>query len=146
MRPGALVLLWVAQGSQPPQIRGLYGWGITTDEVRQDEEGSLRIHLQYVERWVSKTDHAKNVPDEDHIAPIPAAEILGLPAWSDHLLAVMPVGTNFLVTAEQLEALLDHIVDVRFPESKLRRAVHSDTKGEHLDTSGFRHVRLVAKE
>ncbi len=146
MRPGALVLLWVAKGSQSPQIKGLYGWGVTTDEVKQDDEGRLRIRLQYVERWVSKTDDEKKVDDENHIAPIPADKVLDLPAWKDHLLAVMPAGTNFLVTAEQLQELTDNIVDAKFQGSQFRRAVNQDIEGGKLDPNGFTFKRLVAKE
>jgi hypothetical protein len=136
MYPGLPVLLWEAQGSKQKAIRGLYGWGITTDDVKQDATGRLRIRLQYIERWVSKAN--EKLPLEEHVAPIPANEVLSLPAWKDtHLLAIMPIGTNFLVSVKQLEELSDQIVQNRFPSSQFKYAVQQDIKGEQLDWNAF---------
>lgn len=137
MRPGALVLLWEAQGSKPKAVRGLYGWGIMTEEPAPDATGKLRVRLQYVERWVSRKD--KDTPPGDHTAPIPGTAVLALPAWQDHLLAVMAIGTNFLVTPDQLEQLSEHIVTVRFPGSQFDRAVRAEGEGQQLDPSTFAH-------
>jgi hypothetical protein len=143
MYPGVLVLLWEAQGSKPKEIKGLYGWGITTDDVKPDDTGRLRIRLQYIERWISKTD--RNKPFAEHIAPISANDVLSLPAWRDkHLLDVMPIGTNFLVNAKQLEELSNHIVRLRFPGSQFQQAVALDLKGERLDWTAFVPKRSLA--
>ena len=137
MRPGALVLLWEARGSGPRAVRGLYGWGIMTEEPAPDATGRLRVRLQYVERWISKKD--RDIPRENHTAPLPGAAVLALPAWKDHLLAVMAIGTNFLVTPNQLEQLSERIVTVRFPDSQFGRAVRAESDGQQLDPSTFAH-------
>lgn len=136
MYPGVLVLLWEAQGSKPKEIKGLYGWGITTDAVKPDATGRLRIRLQYIERWVSKVD--KNKSSAEHTAPIPADDVLSLPAWrGKHLLDVMPIGTNFLVSGKQLEELSNRIVRFRFPKSQFQEAIELDMRGERLDWTAF---------
>ncbi|MFN2133264.1 MAG: hypothetical protein ACK2VD_22250 [Anaerolineae bacterium] len=143
MGPGALVLLWEAQGSRPKAVKGLYGWGILTEEPAPDG-GRLRVRLMYVERWITEKD--KDTPLEDHLAPIPGTDVLALPAWQDHLLAVMPIGTNFLVTPEQLEQLSDRIVTLRFPDSQLDRAVRVANDGQQLDPSGFAHELIYERQ
>jgi hypothetical protein len=146
MYPGVLVLLWEAQGSKQQAVRGLYGWGITTDNVKPDANGRMRIRLQYIERWVSEAD--KNLPLEEHVAPIPANDVLSLPSWKDtHLLAVMPSGTNFLVSARQLEELATQIVRFRYPMSQFQQAVELDLEGERLNWDAFTpQLSFEAKE
>jgi len=144
MRPGALVLLWEAQGSRSKAVKGLYGWGILTEEPAPDPGGRLRVRLMYVERWIAQTD--KDTPLEDHLAPILGIDVLALPAWQDHLLAVMPIGTNFLVTPEQLEQLSDRIVAPRFPDSQFDRAVRTANDGQQLDPSGFAHELIYERQ
>jgi hypothetical protein len=142
MRPGALVLLWEARGREQVAVRGLYGWGITTDEVGPDEKGDLRIPVHCVERWVHPDDDESNVPDDQHIAPIPGSEVLDLPSWSGHQLATMPIGTNFLVSREQLGQLSELVVKPAVPDSQFPQAVDQVTKGEGLDPGLFKPVRL----
>ena len=132
MQPGRLVLLWEAKGTKAENVRGLYGWGVTIDELTRDTRGRLRIRLQYIERWVSKTDESKE-NREDDIAPIAASEVLGLNTWRNHLLSVFAAGTNFVVTPEQLEELSERIVKVRFPKSKFREAVEQYVVEGRLD-------------
>lgn len=146
MRPGALVLLWEAQGRQSPAVKGLYGWGITTDGVYTDDEGRRRIRLRYVERWVHPADNAGQVPDEHHIAPVPAKAVMALPGWQDHPLAVMPIGTNFLVTVEQLQELWHRLLDVNLPGSQLGQVLPLEVQGVPLDPNAFEPQRIVAKE
>lgn len=136
MKPGVLTLLWEAQGSEDPAVRGLYGWGITLAEPAPDERGRLRIPLQYVERWVSAGDAKRNVPESDHVAGIPAQEVLSLPSWQDHPLAKMPVGTNFIVTPAQLEELSD-IVQKKYPGSAFPQAARLDQEGKPLAVEQF---------
>ena len=131
MYPGALTLLWEAQGRQRGPVRGLYGWGITTGEVRRNAAGRQRIPLKYVERWVLKSD--KDLPASGHMAAIPASVVLGLPHWSDHLLNKMSIGTNFLVSPEQVEELDRVVVQTKFPASQFAAAVRRELAGERLD-------------
>jgi hypothetical protein len=146
MDSGQLVLLWSAKGRTGSRaIKGLYGWGITTNSP-QDYSGELRIPLKYIERWVSKNDYVNKVPIEKHIAPIPAKTVFQLPSWKNHLLAVMPIGTNFLVTKEQLNELLYRIVSVRFPTSQLRQAVNLSIEGKQLNPDNFKPNKVVATE
>lgn len=149
MGPGMIVLLWEARGSEPPEVRGLYGWGITTSELQKDYEGRARIRVQYIERWVSKTDAEKKVPDENHIAPIPASEVLNLRSWSDHLIESLPVGTNFIVTDTQLRDLLYERVLEKFnDDTQLKKAVVLLTGWgkDRLYQSDFEPKRIVAKK
>lgn len=136
MKPGVLTLLWEAQGSEAPAVRGLYGWGITLTEPAPDELGRLRILLQYVERWVSAGDAKRNVPESDHVAGIPAQEVLSLPSWQDHPLKKMPVGTNFVVLPAQLEELSD-IVRKKYPGSAFPKAARLDQQGKPLVVEEF---------
>ena len=144
MHEGVLVLLWEAKGSKPSAVKGLYGWGITTGEMHRDAEDRTRIPLKYIERWVSKSDRDSDVADQDHVAPIGAAQLFALPSWKGHVLAVMPVGTNFMVGARQLLELTDSIVDTTFSGSQFRRAVELDVVGKRLDANTFVPDRLVA--
>ena len=91
-------------------------------------------------------DEQQETPDELHRAPIPAHIILELETWRDHQLSVMPIRTNFLVNAEQLEQLFRRIIVKRFPDSQFERAVSFDRRGEPLDWTVFKPLRLVEKE
>ncbi|MBN1857392.1 MAG: hypothetical protein JW846_10635 [Dehalococcoidia bacterium] len=144
MHEGALVLLWESKGSMPDSVKGLYGWGITTGEMKPDAEGRMRIPLRYIERWVSKNDHDTHVPEKDHVAPVAAAQVFALPSWKAHVLAVMPVGTNFLVGARQLLELTESVVDTTFAGSQFRRAVELDVAGKRLEADSFVPYSLVA--
>ena len=79
MHEGILVLLWEAKGSKPDAVKGLYGWGVTTGEMKPDAAGRTRIPIKYIERWVSKRDHETHVPVKDQIAPVAAAQLLRSP-------------------------------------------------------------------
>jgi hypothetical protein len=140
MYPGALALLWEAQGRQPRPVRGLYGWGITTGGLKRDASGRLRIPLTYVERWVLKED--RDLPDEQHMAAIPAAAVLGLPSWSDHLLNKMSIGTNFLVSPGQLDELARALVQSKFPGSQFAAAVRLDLEEKSLDPASFQFRKI----
>ncbi len=142
MHPGQIVLLWNAKGKSSLNVKGLYGWGITTGEPKHDSTGKFRINVEYIERWISKHDAINNVPPENQNAPVSAGNVLALPSWKGHLLATMPIGTNFLVTQDQLDELLNQIIDVRFPSSQLRRAVNSSKYRNQIDPSEFKHSLL----
>lgn len=145
MHSGRLVLLWEAKGRKEEAVKGLYGWGITTREVWSRANEAM-IGLQYVERWVDKNDDARSVPDGEHVAAIPGKDMLGLPSWSQHRLNTMPMGTNFLVSREQLEELSERIVKVRLPDSRLPEAVSRAISGEAISPDLFEPVRVVVKE
>jgi hypothetical protein len=137
MKPGVLTLLWEAQGSEPLAVKGLYGWGITLAEPVPDKNGRLRIPLQYVERWVSASDSQANAPESRHIAGIPAQQVLSLSSWQDHPLAKMPVGTNFVVTPDQVKELCEVIVQKKYPSSAFPQAAQLDQAGKPVDVQNF---------
>lgn len=145
MWPGKLVLLWVAKGHEPPQVRGLYGWGITTGEVRPDSHNELRIRLQYIERWVAKSDHDADTPPAQHRAPIPASKILSLPSWKKHPLATIPAGTNFLVSEQQMRELLK-VVGAHGLALQFQQAYEQSLSGSPLPLGSFEPGHVVAKE
>ena len=136
MKPDVLTLLWEAQGSQSPVVRGLYGWGVTLDEATPDERGRMRILLQYVERWVSAGDVKQNTPEYNQVAGIPASVVLSLPTWQDHLLNKMPVGTNFIVSPAQLKAL-SGLVQKKFPGSAFPQAAQLYLQSKPLSLGQF---------
>ncbi len=133
---GALFLLWLSQGKQPTRVRGLYGWGITTENSKEDKQGKLHILLKCVERWDSHTADK---------APIEASDILNLPAWKDHRLKTDFEWSHFPVSVEQLRELCDCIMDI-FPDSQFREAIDTEMRRERLDPNLFEHKSLVAKE
>lgn len=136
MKLGVLTLLWEAQGSEDPAVRGLYGWGITLSEPAPDTLGRLRIPLQYIERWVSAGDAKRNIPESEHVAGIPAQDVLSLPSWQDHPLAKMPIGTNFIVLPVQLEEL-SLIVQKKYPGSAFPPAARLDQERKPLSVEEF---------
>lgn len=142
--PGALVLLWEAQGSAGRAVRGLYGWGITTAGPAADERGKLRVPLLYVERWV-RAGELDSPPTEQH-APVMANDLLALPAWSDHLLATLPSGTNFLVTEPQLRELAELLRDRLDPQSNFHAALQLNIAGTPIAPEQFSAQLLMMKQ
>lgn len=140
MRSGEVVLLWEAQGHFEASVRGLYGWGLTTDEPTRDSRGDLRVPVLYVERWVARED--ANVPAAEHRAPMPTSKVLGLPSWGDHLLSTMPVGANFLVTEQQLWEVAG-LAAKMFPDTQLVKAAELDAAGQKISVNKFKAARLV---
>lgn len=136
MKSGVLTLLWEAQGSKDQAVRGLYGWGVTLDEPSPDKRGRLRIPLQYIERWICTRDVAGDVPKPDHSAALAARDVLSLPSWKQHQLNTMPIGTNFLVLPVQLRELRV-LVEERYPNSALPRAIQNDIDGSPLVANDF---------
>ena len=142
MYPGVPVLLWQSKGSDSKNLpyKGLYGWGITTEEVKLDVEGRSRIRLQYIEHWIPKLDPITNEPCQR--APLPADKVLSLPSWKEHLLATMPIGTNFLVNSKQLEELFYSLIDEHFPKTQFRKVIESNSKGIPLNAKEFISVEI----
>ena len=136
---GALVLLWSAQGRTTRSnlaVSGLYGWGITSDDVRE-QEGRYRIPLQYVERWITASDNDDKVPPAEQSAPIPATEVLTLSTWQDHLLNLVRVGSNFLMTDEQMDQLWQELVAGRIANSQLGAAIDAERNNPPLNPQQF---------
>lgn len=144
MRPGRLVLLWEAKGKQRLEVRGLYGWGIITSGVAEGAGGRETIRLQYVERWLHPDDAARKVPDRRHVAAIPASEVFDLPSWPEHRLKTLPIGTNFVVTKQQLEELSERIVKRRLTSSQFPGAVNQVMSGQAVWPASFEPIRVVA--
>jgi len=142
MKPGTVTLFWEAQGQEKYAIRGLYGWGIVEAEPAEDVNGKLRVPLTYIERWVSSHDAEYSVPVSEHIAAIPADEVLALRSWRDHLLARMPVGTNFIVSGEQMIEL-SKIVLKKYPSSAFEKATATAREGKRLKTEEFVAQRVM---
>jgi hypothetical protein len=136
MKPGKLTLLWQAQGKEKEAVKGLYGWGILQDEPTRDTHGRLRVPLMFIERWVSARDIRNDVEGSEQVAAISASDVLELPSWKDHLLAKMPIGTNFLISAKQLEEL-NEIVAVRYPTSAFSCAAIMDKDGIPIEADKF---------
>jgi len=144
MKPGTLTLLWEAQGEQQKAVKGLYGWGILQAEPARDVRGRLRVPLIYIERWVSAGDVRNKVPEPQHMAAIPADDILKLGSWRDHLLAKMPIGTNFLINVNQIEEL-SRIVMKKYPTSAFEQAADLDKAGKTLTTEEY-ETKVIEEE
>ena len=141
MKTGVLTLLWEAQGTKSKLIRGLYGWGITLAEATPDEQGLLRIPLQYVERWICAEDAKKGVLEAEQNAGIQAKDVLTLESWHDHLLNKMAIGTNFKILPLQLKEL-SSLVSKKYPESKFPEAVRLQNEGIPLNVNKFKNQYL----
>lgn len=138
MQSGRLVLFWSAQGSQPPNVRGIYGWGISTGEMVKDKEGNLRLPVRYIERWVHPNDVQQKTSPENQIAPISANSIRQLHSWSDHLLVINPIGGNFVINREQMLEFLVLVKNI-FPKSQLIKASQIDGT---IDPNRFKPMML----
>ena len=144
MKRGTLTVLWEAQGKQRKAVRGLYGWGILHGEPARDVRGLLRAPLTYIERWVSADDTVNEVPLAQQVAAIPADDVLELESWRDHLLARMPIGTNFLIDKKQIEEL-SGVVMRRYRRSAFGEAAELDAAGESLPLDRF-ETRAIQEE
>ena len=94
MRKGDVVYFWLAH--KDPSLRGIYGWGIITAQApRIDERGVYRIDVEhrciFREHWKKK-----------HIT---IWRIRNDPVLRDLLISRMAIGTNFLLTDEEDEAI-----------------------------------------
>jgi hypothetical protein len=135
MYPGALVLLWEAKGRREEKYKGFYGWGVTTELPKEDQFGKLRIRIIYIVRWIVKSD--AEIDPEETVAPIPANTVWTLDKWRGHPLQVMPVGTNFLATPEQIQELDMKVVAPKFQDSQFEIATNLETKGKRIDWTIF---------
>lgn len=80
MAPGDVVFFWMAG---PPEIRGIYGWGVLISVAELDvEDGAFSVNVRYEQRYG---------------APLLARDLKNHPRL--RMLPVLrnPVGTNFLV-------------------------------------------------
>jgi hypothetical protein len=141
MQPGQLVLLWEARGRQEEEVRGLYGWGITTSPVDVNEKPP-RIDVAYIERWIHPRDadlavQKKEAPPEEYIAPVPASEVFSLPSWEGHRLNKIAQGANFIISFEQLEELCREIIQPWSSDSQLPGTLERLQAGETLDVKAF---------
>ena len=137
MKPGTLTLLWEAQGTKNVPVKGLYGWGIIEADPASDVRGRIRVPLMFIERWVSAYDVRNKIANPNHRAAILAEEVFKLESWRDHLLARMPIGTNFLVTANQVEEL-SRIVMKKYTTSMFKQAADLDKAGQTLAIAKFK--------
>lgn len=93
MKRGDIVYFWL--GGDPAE-RGLYGWGVITDEKPIFyEDSGYRIEVEY----------RRFFPDYHPSMHIPSEEIRADPALENHLIFRMPVGTNFMLTDEEDQAI-----------------------------------------
>jgi hypothetical protein len=85
----------------PPEIRGIYGWGvIVANTPRRDDESMYRIDVEYkcrFEKGRKATHISSSILQEDSIL-------------RDHVLFRMPLGTNFMLSEEESEALRKIVV------------------------------------
>lgn len=144
MRPGEIVLFWLARGGKSPKVRGIYGWGLIDEPVYTDERGDLRLPVRYVERWVRQGEEGME-PDKQH-APIPCADVLSLPSWSENLISVNPQGSTFLVSEEQLRELTEQLIAKRIPRSQLMRATELYLRQRNLSGESFSYLTIPLEE
>jgi hypothetical protein len=145
MKQGILTLFWEAQGKkQAKPVKGLYGWGILLSEPKGDAGGRLRVPLIYIERWISATDVKNKTALPNQGPAVPANIVLNLKSWTNHPLATMPIGTNFLVTPQQLQDLCSEVMNI-YPQSAFSQAVKLDTNGVALIPSQF-EMKYVKEE
>jgi hypothetical protein len=94
MRKGSIVYFWFANKNR--ELRGIYGWGvITADAPKLDDEEIYRIAVQHKRSFL---DHKKR----KHIS---IDEIEKDPVLKDLLIMRMAIGTNFLLTYEEDQAI-----------------------------------------
>ena len=83
------------------EYRGIYGWGSIVDNSPSlDSTGIYRVRVKY----------QKNFLDHDPPIFISSDEIANQPALQDLLILRMPIGTNFLLTETQEQAIQSLIV------------------------------------
>jgi len=93
MKKGDIVYFWL--GGDPSE-RGLYGWGIISADAPKLYEGrGYRIEIEYRCNFLDRKP-PKHVSSED---------IRKDPFLNNHLIFRMPVGTNFLLSDEEDQAL-----------------------------------------
>jgi len=97
MRPGGLVFFWQA-GQET--VRGLHGWGrLVSEPYRQADD--FRVDVRF----------------DCRIQPhIPASVIRAEPILHNHPIFTVRVGSNFLLSDDELEALTTLIPTVIRPE------------------------------
>lgn len=133
LQKGRLVLFWSAKGNEPPAVRGFYGWGISTENIKLDHQGKQRLPVRYVEQWILQDDIQLNKSPKEYSAPIPASAVFNLSSWTNHLLAINPRGSTFIVNNLQMKQLVE-LVKVNYPNSQLESASLSE---ELLDPKMF---------
>ena len=93
MKKDDIVYFWLGGD---PSIRGLYSWGVITDDEPKFYEGrGYRIEVEYRRFFL------------DYQPPmyIPGEEVRADPILENHLLFRMPIGTNFILTNEEDQAI-----------------------------------------
>ena len=116
MKKGEVVYFWQAGD---PISRGLYGWGVIVGDEPQLRKGAgYRVDVEYVR------DFAQDAP-EGHI---PSDRIRQDPALHDHLIFRMPIGTNFVLSDEEDQAIRTIIAGEIGPDSAppLSKPLESD--------------------
>ncbi len=144
LRAGQLILLWEARGSQEPEVRGLYGWGITVGEIRGNNS-HYEIPVTFIERWVHQSDRNLDDLGKSTRAPIAAADVLVLPSWKSHRLARMPIGTNFPVNTNQLKEIVESLIKSRLSDSQFSKAVATVLRSSDLDPTDFQCKKLIVQ-
>lgn len=89
MKRGDIVFMWQAG---PAEIRGVYGWGRIVGR-----------EPHYYERWGHGVDVQYEKVFPNHLS---SDAVRALPAFADHVLFKMAIGTNFELTPDQKGALV----------------------------------------
>jgi hypothetical protein len=93
MHKDDIVYFWLGGDRE---YRGIYGWGVISSELPfLDDQGIYRIKVEY----------RKNFLDHDPPAFVSSDKINQDPVLQDLLIIRMPIGTNFLLTDSQDQAL-----------------------------------------
>jgi len=105
MKKGDVVYFWQAGD---PVNRGLYGWGVIVgDEPQLRKDAGYRVDVEY------KHSFAQDSP----VGHIPSDRIRRDPVLQDHLLFRMPLGTNFVLSADEDQAIRTIIAEEIGPDS-----------------------------
>ncbi len=95
MAVGDIVYFWRA-GEREKAKRGLYAWGRIVGDVKYYEGWGWGIRVEYVKRFPRF---------------ISASTLNKYPAFANHLLNRMPIGTNFSVSKDENEAIKNAILE-----------------------------------
>ena len=96
MVPGEIVYFWLAGDRSH---RGLYGWGTIGRAPHSQPDSGYRVEVLYRHSFLQHSPRTC----------VPSHELSKAPRLSDHLLFRMPMGTNFLLNAEEDQAVRDAI-------------------------------------
>jgi len=100
MKAGVVVYFWMAG---KPEIRGIYGWGNISGEIKQDEKGLYRVKVTYGKNFLEHESVQRHITIH---------EIESDPVLCNLLILRAAMGTNFLLNDNEDAAIRDLIVNI----------------------------------